>query len=149
MTQEEKTLSRFFSFVEVIPRGCWFWKGAKNGARGYGMFWNNGQMQVAHRYLYEAINGAVPIGFELDHLCRNKSCVNPNHLEIVTRQENTKRGLLPAIMRAKRKDATHCCKGHPYTEENTYHYTTKQGYKVRYCRQCHCIHSKESRLRRV
>jgi hypothetical protein len=71
--------------------GCWRWKGGQNGP-GYSMFWLDGQMRYAHRLVYELLVGPIPEGLELDHLCRNRACVNPAHLEPVTHSLNVLRG---------------------------------------------------------
>mgnify|MGYP000441727580 CR=1 FL=1 len=99
------------------PRGyatqCWTWTDYVNKG-GYGVFGAalyHGHSALAHRFIFEHLYGPVPNGLDLDHLCRNRDCVNPDHLEIVTRQENLRRG---AYARIKA-----CPKGHPYDEENT------------------------------
>lgn len=122
---------RFWSKVDRSnPDGCWPWIGYRN-AGGYGRFhW--GRTQQVHRIAYELLVGPIPDGLDLDHLCRNRGCVNPAHLEPVTNRENILRGqTLPAseIMR------TECPYGHPYTPENTY--TNPRG--QRHCRTCRRI----------
>lgn len=136
---------RFGEKVNIVPGGCWEWQAALNGKDGYGMFWNGERTQVAHRFLYERLNGAIPVGFELDHLCRNKKCVNPAHLEIVTRSQNTARGVGPSLAREKQLAKTHCPRGHEYTAENTYIYPDGR----RYCRICNQIACKKWRLKNV
>lgn len=111
------TLERFWSKV-VKTSGCWGWKAAIR-ADGYVNFWDGDarKMKRAHRYGYEAVNGPVSPGLVLDHLCRNRSCVNPDHLEPVTQQTNALRGIgLPAINAEK----THCIKGHELAGQNLY-----------------------------
>lgn len=77
--------------ITKIPgKDCWLWNGALNG--GYGRPSVDGKHQYAHRLSYEAFVGPIPEGMFLDHLCRNRSCINPDHLEIVTLEENIKRG---------------------------------------------------------
>jgi hypothetical protein len=71
---------------------CWNWQRYKDD-KGYGVIKRRGQNYQAHRYFYEKHNGKIPEGLQLDHLCRNTSCVNPDHLEPVTGAENTRRGL--------------------------------------------------------
>jgi hypothetical protein len=83
--------SRFLSKVLKHPDGCWEWTAGRSGGPGYGAF-SLGQRKVgAHRWSYENFVGPIPEGLELDHLCRNPGCVNPDHLEPVTRSENIRR----------------------------------------------------------
>lgn len=108
--------------------GCWVWKASLNKA-GYGQVRYLGQTRLAHRSVYRMVVGEIPDGLDLDHLCRNPPCVNPKHLEPVTRRENTLRGDgLPAI----RARITHCPQGHLYDEVNTLN--CRDG--KRYCRTC-------------
>lgn len=90
--------------------GCWEWSGKRRPA-GYGVIWDGGKEKLAHRVSYELFEGVIPDGLDLDHLCRNRICVRPAHLEPVTRQENLLRGqTIPAKHAAK----TACPQGHPY-----------------------------------
>lgn len=109
---------------------CWDWKAGKTKA-GYGVFRPaHGQGTLAHRYAYELLIGPIPEGLVIDHLCRNRGCVNPDHMEPVTTGENTRRGFgISTWNRLK----THCPKGHPYDVENTYIHPSNNG---RICRQC-------------
>lgn len=112
-----KRLQLFFDKVKVDPEtGCWLWQGYVT-VHGYGQFWNGDRLVGAHVFGYEAHKGPVPDGLDLDHLCRVRRCVNPDHLEAVTRRENLLRGLtIPAAKAAQ----THCEHGHEFTEANTY-----------------------------
>jgi hypothetical protein len=87
-----REIERFFAFVSPEPNsGCWLWCGGLQ-SRGYGFFClSDASMVLAHRYSYELARGPVPDGLEVDHLCRLKACVNPEHLEAVTQSENTLR----------------------------------------------------------
>lgn len=105
---------------------CWLWMGGCT-PEGYGMFKAEKQMG-AHRYAYELLVGPIPPGLQLDHLCRVPRCVNPDHLEPVTNRENSLRGTSPLAQNARK---SHCPQGHPYDEENTYHYDGE-----RHCREC-------------
>jgi len=114
--------------VEVDESGCWLWRLAKT-RNGYGRAKLEQRAYMAHRLAYVARHGSIPPGLHIDHLCRVRHCVNPDHLEAVTCQVNTLRGeTLPAANARK----THCPKGHEYTPANT-----RYGHKrKRACRTC-------------
>jgi hypothetical protein len=86
-------LSRIFEKVDVHPSGCWDWQGSLN-PRGYGKVGTGGRhgTGLVHRVVYELFVGSIPDGLTIDHLCANKRCVNPMHLEPVTAEENHRRG---------------------------------------------------------
>lgn len=109
-------LARFLAKIEV-SHDCWQWTAAKNST-GYAV-WTpcGGAKQVySHRLAYELFVGPIPSGLQLDHLCRNRSCVNPAHLDPVDGRINILRGSGPAALNAIK---THCKHGHPFDEENT------------------------------
>ena len=133
-------LTRFWQKVEVKPNGCWEWTGALQG-KGYGHFSVGRKKVAAHRWYYEQVRGEVPTGFELDHKCRNLKCVNPDHLEVVTHLENVQRGVSGEVNAQRQRAKTHCPKGHPYDEDNTYINPSGQ----RSCRACRVLWSKEWR----
>ena len=111
--------------------GCWLWKG--DARRGYGRIQvsGRGSPRVAvHRVVYKWLVGPIPDGLTLDHLCRVRACVNPGHLEPVTNRENILRGTSPVAAHAR---ATHCIRGHPFDEANTYRHP---GGQRRACRIC-------------
>lgn len=112
----KEALKFFEDRVSVTPSGCWNWLGTKNES-GYGGLWNpfTKKCQKAHRVTYEFVKGPIATGLTIDHLCRNKSCVNPEHLEAVTLKENIRRsGSLTAVHSQK----THCIHGHPFSGSN-------------------------------
>lgn len=92
---------RFYSKIKVPtdPEGCWEWKAAKDKT-GYGRVKFRGRTDMAHRAVYTVLVGEIPAGLDIDHECRNEGCVNPAHLEPVTRSENTRRGYGPNISAA-------------------------------------------------
>jgi hypothetical protein len=115
------------------PGGCWEWVGGKNGAcYGYGHIWIKDKWLKAHRVGYEMFVGPIPRGLELDHLCRNRACVNPSHLEPVSRRTNNNRGRSQSALNSRK---THCARGHEFTQENTY-YRPTGGRPGRHCRRC-------------
>lgn len=119
--------------IQVNEDGCWIWQGKLNNL-GYGTY----KRKSAHRMVYQYYKGAVPEGLELDHLCREPSCVNPDHLEAVTHQVNMSRGFtgraehLAKMHRLK----THCKEGHEYSPENTRIETINGVFRARRCKQC-------------
>lgn len=120
---------RFVSkFVVNKKSGCWVWQASKRD--GYGRYHHDNKWTQAHRYAYEKLCGEIPPNLQIDHICRNRACVNPNHMEIVTQQENIRRGKSPFIINSQR---THCINGHEFNTENTI--IDANGY--RRCRACH------------
>lgn len=107
---------------------CWNWIAATT--HGYGVFRYEGRLRHAHIVSWELLVGPIPEGLHIDHLCRNRACVNPDHLEPVTPRENTLRGAGFAAIRARQ---THCLRGHEYNEKNTYHHPQRG---TRDCRAC-------------
>lgn len=117
---------RFWSKVDA-DGDCWDWGGTRDD-QNYGVFKFDGWSQYAHRVAYEHLVGAIPDGRVIDHLCRNTICVNPDHLQPVTHQTNTRRGFGLAGLNARK---THCKRGHAFTPENTIDHPRGRG-----CRQC-------------
>jgi len=124
---------RFYSKVQLhsttVYEGtpCWEWRAFIN-PDGYGIFWFDKRMRGAHIYAYREAIGPIPEGHTVDHLCRNRRCVNPLHLEAVPGVDNVLRGEGPTARNARK---THCNHGHEFTAENTY---TSDG--NRHCRTC-------------
>lgn len=113
------TPADFWARTLPVEGGCWEWQGAIVAA-GYGRCLTAETpfpgMYSAHRVAYTIVKGTIPDGLAIDHLCRNRRCVNPDHLEAVTLAENIARG----VQARNGHDATHCKNGHEYTPENTY-----------------------------
>ena len=116
---------RFWEKVNKTD-SCWIWTGAVNH-KGYGFF-KSPSTPVAHRYSYEITFGKIPDGYQIDHLCKVRNCVRPDHLEAVTPKENNSRSGCWDI----NKNKTHCPRGHEYTDDNTY--VQKKGSRV--CKEC-------------
>lgn len=116
--------------IKISQNGCWEWQGCKNH-KGYGYIRINGRKGKnvsTHRTVYEYYFGKIPIGLYTDHLCRNRPCCNPTHLEAVTPKENALRGFGQGALNLKK---THCPKNHPYSDDNT-----RITYGRRRCRIC-------------
>ena len=123
-------LDRFRSKYRETSNGCWVWFGSTNGV-GYGEIRIKGKKVYAHRWSFEFFKKvSISTGMQIDHLCRNRSCVNPDHLEAVTAIENVRRG--EACGPKPERMATHCSKGHLYST-NTYLRPDGRG---RNCVQC-------------
>ena len=127
----------------VTETGCWLWLGQCDRG-GYARIHTRKGMESAHRVSYETFVGPIPTGLDLDHLCRVRCCINPAHLEPVTQQVNSIRGLAPTVSvaaaAAKKNAMTHCKHGHEYTPENLRIYE-KGDRRFRYCATCLKIHN--------
>lgn len=125
------------------PNGCWLWTGALF-RNGYGEVHFEKKQRLAHRVVYQLIVGPIPDDLQIDHLCRVRSCVNPSHMELVTQEVNIQRGLTGDHQRRK----THCPKGHPYDEANTYIYPSGRRAGWRECKICRTSNMKNRPGRR-
>jgi len=122
-------IQRILNKIRIEPNGCWLWQGAKDGG-GYGHVWLDGKTTPkVSRVLYEAYKGPIPKGYTIDHLCRNRTCGNPDHLEAVTMRENILRGIGPSANNARK---THCPSGHTLLGNNL----TPRADGRRECRKC-------------
>jgi hypothetical protein len=116
---------------------CWLWTGTSVNGYGYFHLGRERSKNVsAHRWAYANANGPIPEGLEIDHLCRVRACVRPDHLEAVTRTVNIRRA--PSANGKK----THCKRGHEFTPENTY-LNTSGGRERRVCRECIRTHQRQ------
>lgn len=115
MLHDSAIAARLWSGARADGTGCWLWQRCRTSS-GYGLINIRGRNRRAHRVAYEIVKGPIPAGLTIDHRCRGRACINPDHLEAVTNRENVMRGdTIPARNAAK----THCLNGHPFDEENT------------------------------
>lgn len=144
MGKPRNTIESIFDRLIPAHGCCIVWIGGKN-EKGYGRANWGGVSRVVHRIVYEHFRGPIPEGLELDHLCKNRACCNPDHLEPVTHQENCRRGDAGKLLREKHRAITHCPRGHPYSQENTYIKPSGVG---RVCRLCRCESMRRLKARR-
>lgn len=130
--------------------GCWLWT-ASLDSHGYGQIMTPDQKpKRAHRVLYQCVKGDVAANLDLDHLCRNRGCVNPDHLEPVTRSVNLRRGIGPRKTKERFAQKTGCMNGHKY-EAGSYivyfHVKRKRSYRI--CKVCASTAQVAYKARRV
>jgi len=142
---------RYWSKVKK-SESCWIWQGTlmslKSNKYPYGRFFINGVTDYAHRISVKLSGREIPLGMHVDHLCRVHSCVNPDHLEVVTVKENVLRGQTPIVQSLRNAHLTHCKSGHEFTEDNTRFYKgARSGKTHRRCRTCSRIRTANSRAK--
>lgn len=114
--------------------GCWEWTGAMSPG-GYGVLRLYGKTGVAHRQIWVFLRNPDPGRLDLDHLCRNRACVNPKHLEIVTRSTNLRRGF----------EARGCLNGHPFSDATFSLVRRSNGVVERRCKVCHAARNRKTK----
>jgi hypothetical protein len=143
---KKSAIDRFMEKIQVSDSGCWLWTAyvMPNGygtfrlpRSSYGTFKDGKSMVLAHRFAYEALVGPIPDGASIDHLCRVRHCVNPEHLEPVTQRINVLRGESGPAHNARK---THCKRGHELTPDNVAIRTLRDGGPSRVCITCRRIY---------
>lgn len=132
-------LDRFADKIALTDSGCIEWIASRNST-GYGTFAAGGRSVMAHRWSYEHHVGPIPNGHDLDHLCRNRACVNPTHLEPVTTSANLLRGVGMGQANAVK---TRCPAGHPYSGDNLYIPPSRPHNRM--CRTCRREHKNSAK----
>lgn len=131
----DQNRDRFWSKANKTD-GCWFWTSATI-PNGYGVFMLNGKTVYAHRVAFVSEYGKISSSLVVDHICRNRNCVNPSHLRQISRGKNVSIGKFPL------RDKTHCDHGHPLSGDNV----RRTGRNIRVCKQCHKRRNKEYKKR--
>ena len=136
------TTDRFWSKALIVdPEACWEWQAGREAA-GYGNYWDGARNNRAHVHAYRLGVGPIPKGMHVHHRCGNRGCVNPMHLEALTRRDHVQLHDTIAPIAAANRAKTHCAKGHAYTPENTRVYRG-----MRKCRECDRQYKLERRSR--
>lgn len=135
-------LELFRSLYVEDDQGCWNWIGPLVPA-GYGRFNYLGQAHLAHRWAYEMLIRPIPEGLVVDHLCRNRQCCRPAHLDIVDTRTNLARGMSPTFIAVR---TNRCKRDHELTEDNVYRRPGNP--KQRFCRECQRIRQQARRAAR-
>lgn len=153
MAVAERTRERIAKLARPSAAGCWVW-GGRLDRYGYGAFrlTLDGRKRDtgAHRAAWLAHRGDIPDGLQIDHLCRNRACCNPSHLDLVTNQENVLRAVAAAGPgRRGRPRYPECVHGHPLSGENLHLYVRPDGYTIRVCIACRRRRGREHKARRA
>lgn len=135
---------RVMASIAVTASGCWEWQLAKS-KDGYGKYTYRRKFISAHRLAYEVFVGQIPDRHDLDHLCKNRCCCNPGHLEPVTKKENWLRGDSPSLKHYKQ---THCVHGHELAGDNL-HVSSAGKRSCRACNRRRALDCKRRRIERM
>lgn len=130
---------RIVSKCELVPKtGCLIWSGYKD-KQGYGTIWCGGKKRFTHRVMFEIVKSPIPEGLVIDPLCRNPSCINTDHMECVTNEENLLRGeKFREEFRTGKKYKKHCINGHILSDDNLYVHRGRRN-----CKECYRIRCRE------
>lgn len=136
-------VERLEACIRYETNGCWTWTGTRTTS-GYGLLSVNAKLLLVHRLAYQTLVREIPPGMHLDHLCRNRACINPKHLDVVTNRENVMRGMSPSAV-IRRQGI--CKNGHEMVGENIYVPPKRPQHRT--CRECRKRRSREAYARKV
>ena len=128
--RQNEARDRLLAHIQLSSWGCWQWIRYRDPA-GYGRLRYGGDLVYAHRLSYELFVAPIPQGLTIDHRCRNRGCVNPEHLDVVSVKENILRGTGQPACNARK---THCLRGHPLSGNNLYETPSRSSRSCRICR---------------
>lgn len=141
--QMKLAIKRFMEKVKIEQNGCWRWTGYIC-PNGYSQFSEHNRHFYAHRWGVEHFrHTTIPKGMQCDHICRNKWCVNPNHIDIVTQSVNAQRG------RSAFRERAHCKRGHALVKANIVKATGGDGHEYKSCKKCRVLLARRDYIRRT
>ena len=139
MEYDEHQVQSVFGMADIGDDSeCWRWGGTMR-PHGYGTVSIGGATRGSHAVAFEMTKGAVPDGLEIDHLCHTRDCINPAHMEAVTHAENMRRRISTIGGGLGNSRKTHCIRGHPFDDMNTWQTVSAIGSPVRQCKKCHAL----------
>jgi hypothetical protein len=134
--QSKIPIENFKKHIQITKEGCWEWTAKIHKNTGYGYFTVKGKTHLSHRFSYKYFKGEIPLNLCIDHICENRKCVNPEHLQAITLKQNILKGKSVCAQKAKQ---IYCHKNHPLSGENLYITPDNR----RQCKTCNKIRQKK------